>query len=177
MKKVIAILTGIAVIVGGLWAAYQFVLVPLLDPPPEIVMESAIDSAKSWVGNSSNTGARQSFVEHFSEMSQTRLERAWNAVDEDDPGARGNWFDLAQALLNVDGTRPEVVGLVDDPNGEATEEEEGSEEELEAWVRIRRDISPNRSVQQFVDYDIPLIRDVTGWRIDLPDHPSPMGGS
>jgi len=174
MKKVFAILGGIGIIVMLLWGLYRFVLLDIVDPPPESVMRDAIDAAKEWVGNDTRQN-EDAFVSLFSADCRERLEREWAALNlQGFP--RGSWYDLADGLLNSDSTRPEVIGEIDPPPASGEEEEaEGEEEEddeegeeLEAWVRIRRDRS---------DLDIPFVRDEGAWRIDLPSHPASVDGS
>jgi hypothetical protein len=161
MKKVLAILMGIAVICVGLFLAYKFVLAELVDPPPEAVMADVIDAAKTWVANDTNAN-REDFVSHFSTECQARLEREW-ATQNLDLEDRGSWYELAAGLLNPDETAPEVVGRVDQP-AEGEEGEESEEAEVSATVRI---------IIHRTERDIPFVREDGAWRIDLPNHPQP----
>lgn len=162
MKKILAIVLPILIIIAGLVLLYKFVLVDLLDPPPEKVMESAIEAAQAFV-NSDNENNRIEFVEHFSERAQRGLQREWNALNlENYP--RGSWYQMAVGLLNSDGTLSVVIGTVAAEGEEEGEEAEEEEEATSAVVQIEIDRDTR---------DIPFVRQDGEWRIDIPVHPTP----
>lgn len=163
MKKVLAILLPILIIIAAIVLLYMFVLIDIVDPPPEKVVEKAIEAAQEYINND-NENTRLAFVERFSDGSRAGLEREWNALNlEGYP--RGSWYELAVGMLNTDGTLPEMIGPVQAAEGEEEEEAEEEGEETTAVVRIKVDR---------VERDIPMIREDGEWRINIPVHPQPL---
>ena len=165
MKKVLAIVLPILIIAGGLFALYKFVLVDMLDPPPEKVMTKVIEAAQSFVNNHTESN-ESDFVEHFSTRTREGLEREWSALALDG-SRRGSWYEMASGLLNTDGTRPEVI-RVEEVAAEEGGEEEGAEEEDEEAQNVNVIIRQNRE-----ERPIPMVRDQGRWRIEIPIHPQP----
>ena len=162
MKKILAIVLPILLIIAALFLFYKFVLLDMVDPPPEKVVEKAIDAAQEYYNND-NENNRAEFVEFFSDRCREGLEREWSSLNlEGYP--RGSWYELVRGMLNTeDESRAEVIGVV--PAGEGGEEAEEEEEEAtEAVVRIKIDRQ---------ERDIPLIREAGEWRINIPVHPAP----
>lgn len=162
MKKVLAILLPIIIIAGGLFLLYKFVLVDMMDPPPDKVMVSAIESAQKFVNNYSET-TESEFLSFFSERTRVGLQREWQALQLDG-SQRGSWYEMAVGLVNADGSQSTVEGVVEsaEEEGEEEEEDEG-ESELQAQVRVTID---NR------EREISMIREDGGWRIDIPVAPA-----
>jgi hypothetical protein len=163
MKKVLAIALPILIIAAGIFLLYKFVLMDIMDPPPEKVMENLLDAAQEFVTNHTETN-EESFIENFSNRSREGLDREWRALSLDG-SRRGSWYEMAANILNADGSRPEVLG--EEPSGGEEEAEEGEEEEEEdvtSNVRIRQDREERL---------IPFIREEGHWRIDIPTQPTP----
>ena len=160
MKKVLAILLPIILIAGGLFLLWKFVLVDMIDPPPDKVMVSAVESAQKFVNNYSETTETE-FLSFFSTRTQLGLQREWRALQLDG-SQRGSWYEMAIGLLNTDGSQSTVDGIVESAEEEEEEEEEG-EGELQAEVTVTIN---NR------DHEIPMIREEGRWRIDLPVAPA-----
>jgi hypothetical protein len=159
MKKVLAIGMPILLIIGGLVLLYIFVLQGLIDPPPDVVMGDVIEAAQQL--NTSQTETNEDrFRDFFSDRCQEGLLREWNAQSLDG-SRRGSWFELAIGLLNVDGTRPEIVRFELAAAEEGEEEAEGEPEKAVVFVKIDR-----------VEREIPMIREEGGWRIDIQVHPT-----
>lgn len=161
MKKVLAILLPIILIAGGLYLLYRFVLVDMIDPPPDKVMVSAIESAQKFVNNYSETTETE-FLSFFSERTQDGLQREWQALQLDG-SQRGSWYQMAIGLLNADGSQSTVEGIVESAEEEGEEGEEEGEGELQAQVRLSID---NR------EREIPMIREEGRWHIDIPVAPA-----
>ena len=88
-EKVIAILTGIAVIVGGLGPRTSSFWYLCSIHHRRLSQESATTCKE--LLETAATREHDELRRAFFRDEPTRLERASNAVDEDDPGARGNW--------------------------------------------------------------------------------------
>lgn len=162
MKKVLVIVLPILLIVAALFLLYKFVLLDIVDPPPEKVVEKAIEAAQEYF-NDDNENNRSAFVEFFSDRCRDGLEREWSSLNlEGYP--RGSWYELAKGMLNEDESRAEVIGVVSAAEEGEEGEEEEEEETTEAVVRIKIDR---------LEHDIPMIREEGRWRIDIPVHPTP----
>jgi hypothetical protein len=155
MKKVLKVLLPILLIVGALVLLYLFVLVDMVDPPPDKVVKDAIEAAQLYVQNSSQT-TEDRFISYFTARSQVGLRREWSAVGLDGT-PRGSWYELASGLLNSDQSRPQITSIV---MGEP--DDAGNSSTATVNVQIDR-----------VDHPIPLEREEGLWRIQLPTHPSP----
>jgi hypothetical protein len=166
MKKILVIALPILIIVVGIAALYLFVLKDIFDPPPNKVVEQTIEAAAAFARDHTESNENE-FVSKFSVRTRTGLEREWRALALDG-SPRGSWYDMATGLLNSDGTRSIVIGIVAGAGADGAEQgdaEEGSE--LQSVVRIRRDR---------IEQDIPLVREQGQWRINIPVHPPPWRG-
>jgi hypothetical protein len=166
MKKILTIALPILIIIAGLAVLYIFVLKDIFDPPPNKVMVQAIDAASAFARDHTEKNEND-FMAKFSNRSRQGLEREWRALALDG-SPRGSWYDMANGLLNSDGSRPTVIGIVAGAGAEGAGEEEAEEgAELQSVVRIRRDRE---------ELDIPFVREEGAWRINIPVHPRPWRG-